>query len=367
MDVSALRKLFPITESTVFLNNAAESPLNNPVRERLGGYLQLASTEPQNKPEVRNPVRILLADLFGGISEDYSLVTSTGSGICIAASGINWEKGDNVVVPLDEHWNNTFPWLALREKGVEVRFAPVGSDQRVSPESFAELIDNRTRIAATAAVRFNSGFRANLKKLSNAAHEKSALFLVDGIQGAGVYPINVEEEGIDILACAGFKWLLGMPGTGFLYMSKRAREIVSPVLPGMFAAELNTRKLLYHEDARRYETGTIAYSLFHSWVAGLELLKETGIDNIHQRILKLTGRVIDGLRQKNIEIVSPVSSASERSAILSFTMGSLEENKALLKKLGAEGIIISLRDARIRVSPNFYNTEEEIDRFLSVI
>ncbi len=367
MNNSALRNLFPVTESTVFLNNAAESPLNNRVLERLENYLQLASSEPQNKPEVRVPVRILLADLFGGIKENYSLVTSTGSGICIAASGVNWVKGDNVVVPHDEHWNNTFPWLALREKGVEVRFVSVGDDQRVSPDSFAGLIDNRTRIVATAAVRFNSGFRADLKKLSNAAHEKGALFLVDGIQGAGVYPIDVEEEGIDILACAGFKWLLGMPGTGFLYMNQTAQKIVSPVLPGMFAAELNTRKLQYHEDARRYETGTIAYSLFYSWTAGLELLKEIGVDNIHHRILKLTGRIIDGLREKNIEIVTPVASESERSAILSFTLGNLEANKALLTKLEAEGIIVSLRDGRIRVSPNFYNTEEEIDRFLFLL
>ncbi len=367
MNIPALRKLFPVTESRVFLNNGAESPLNSRVRTRLESYLKIASEDPPAKPSVRVPVRILLADLFGGNQEDYALVTSTGAGICIAASGINWEKGDNVVVPCDEHWNNTFPWLALREKGVEVRFVPVGEDQRVSPESFRKLTDSKTRIVATAAVRFNSGFRADLKQLSKTAHDNGALFLVDGIQGAGVYPFNVEEEGIDILACAGFKWLLGMPGTGFLYASPEAQKTISPVLPGMFAAELNTRKLLYYSDARRYETGTIAYSLFHSWTAGLELLKEIGIDNIHNRILKLTGRIIDGLRQRDIELVTPVATESERSAILSFTLGNKEENKVLLEKLNAEGIIVSLRDGRIRVSPNFFNTEEEIDHFLSFL
>ena len=73
---------------------------------------------------------------------------------------------------------------------------------------------------ATAAVRFNTGFRADLKLLSKIAHDSGALFVVDGIQGAGVFPIDVEDMGIDVHACAGFKWLLGMPGTGFLYVNK---------------------------------------------------------------------------------------------------------------------------------------------------
>ena len=135
----------------------------------------------------------------------------------------------------------------------------------------------------------------------------------------------------------------------------------------MFAAELNTRELHYHKDARRYETGTIAYSLFHSWIAGLNILKETGISSIHSRILELTDHIIAGLQQRSIEIASPVAKVSERSAILSFTLGSVEKNKALHDKLIANGVIVALRDGRIRVSPNFYNTEEEIDRFLSLL
>jgi len=367
MNISTLRTLFPVTEKSVYLNNAAESPLNIRVQHKLEEYLKLAAEEPQNKPPVREIVRKKLSEIFGGTVDDYALVTSTGVGIGIVASGYQWQKGDNVVLPMDEHWNNTFPWLALRERGVDVRLVPVGADQRVDPYKIAAVVDKNTRILSTAAVRFNTGFRADLGLLSEIAHDKGALFMVDGIQGAGVFPMNVNEDGIDILACAGFKWLLGMPGTGFLYVNKTAREKIGAVLPGMFAAENNSRELHYLPDARRYETGTIAYSLFHAWTAGLEILQEVGIPNIHTRVLGLTDRIIAGMHSKNIKIVTPVDKVNERSAILSFTVGSENANHDCYKKLGENNIQVAPRDGRIRVSPNFFNTEEEIDRFLDLL
>jgi selenocysteine lyase/cysteine desulfurase len=283
----------------------------------------------------------------------------------MAAAGYDWRPGDNVVVPMDEHWNNTFPWLALRERGVECRLVPVDENQRVDPNRVAEKVDENTRMVATTAVRFDTGFRAHLKTLSALAHDQGALFVVDGIQAAGVCPLHVEEDGIDVLSCAGFKWLLGLPGTGFMYVSEAARERIRPVLPGMYAAERDMRELRYHADARRYETGTLAYSLFHSWIGGLEILKDVGIATIHRRVLELTDGILDGLRARGISVVSPVDSVEERSGILSFTLGAEEANRSLYKKLRSRGIMVALREGRIRVSPNFFNDEEDVGAFLN--
>jgi selenocysteine lyase/cysteine desulfurase len=367
MDIPALRALFPVCQRTIFLNNAAESPLNTRVHQKLEDYLHFASEEPHNKPSVRTPVRSALASLLGGSPDEYALVTSTGVGVGLVAAGYPWQKGDNVVLPEDEHWNNTFAWLSLRERGVEVRLVPVGQDQRVRPEAVAARVDQNTRLVSAAAVRFNSGFRTDLKALSAIAHDRQALFMVDGIQAAGALPLDVKEDGIDILACAGFKWLLGLSGTGFLYLNKTAQEKIKPVLPGMFAAKDSTRELVYHPDARRYETGSMAYSLFYAWTAGLALLAETGITSIHSRILSLTDRLIAGLQAKKVNIVSPIETLQERSAILSITLGSEQANKQIVEKLSAQNIIVSLRDGRIRVSPNFFNLETEIDQFLNAL
>ncbi|NLY36848.1 MAG: aminotransferase class V-fold PLP-dependent enzyme [Tissierellia bacterium] len=367
MDFNAMRKLFPVTENYIFLNNAAESPLNLKVRSKIDEYLDLVLNAPQTKPSVRYQVRQLLSDLLGGRADEYALMTSTGMGVSIVAAGYNWNKGDNVVVPSNEHWNNSFPWKALKRKGVDVRFVPLNENNRILPEAVAALTDKNTKVVAVAAVSFSTGFRSDLKKISEIAHNNGAIFIVDGIQGAGAVPINVETDCIDVLCCAGFKWLLGMPGTGFLYVNKNIQELINPMLPGMFAADLYSKELQYYPDARRYETGSIAYSLFHGWSAGLELLKEIGIENIYERILLLTDRIISGLQEKNIKIITPVEAITERSGIILFTLGSEQANKVIYEKLLKRNIIVTLRDGVIRVSPSFYNTEEEIDTFLNTL
>lgn len=367
MDVKSIRQLFPVTQKYAFLNNAAESPLNLRVQNKLLDYLDIAANAPHTKPQVREDVRVKLSGLLGGHPDEYALVTSTGMGLSMVAAGYNWVKGDNLVVPEDEHWNNTFPWQALAKKGLDVRFVPVDDDKRVNPDKIAALTDKNTKIVSTAAVRFNSGFRTDLKRIGDIAHDRGALLVVDGIQAAGVLPLNVDTDNIDILSSGGFKWLLGMPGTGFLYVNKKVQDLISPTLPGMFAADNYSKELDYYPDARQFETGTIAYPLFHSWTAGLDLLQEIGVENIYKRVILLTDRIIEGLRVRNIEIITPIASTAERSSIIVFTMGSSDANKALYKKLLAQNTIVTLRDGLIRISPSFFNTEGEIDNFLNAL
>jgi len=95
-----IRSLFPVCGDSVYLNNAAESPLNVRVRQRLEKYLFLASHEPQKKPAVRQPVRVALSQLFGGTPDEYALVTSTGVGIGIAASGYDWQPPPYASIPV---------------------------------------------------------------------------------------------------------------------------------------------------------------------------------------------------------------------------------------------------------------------------
>jgi cysteine desulfurase / selenocysteine lyase len=367
MDLELLRSRFPVTRRLAYLNHAAQSPLNSPVRERLEAYLDLAAENPDQRPGSRAAVRILLARLLGGAPQEYALVTSTGIGIGIVAAGLSWRPGDNVVLPAGEHWNNTYPWLALRERGVELRFVPARPGGGFDPERLEERVDGRTRVVALAAVNHLSGFRADLGRISRTAHAHGALLVVDGIQGAGVVPLDVVAQGIDVLAGAGFKWLLGMHGTGFLYVSREALDRLRPVLPGMFSAEDLPDELRLWPDARRFETGTLAYGLFHAWTAGLELLLDLGVTSIHARVMMLTDRLISGLRTKAVSLLTPLDDPAGRSAIVSFTVGSEEANQGLQARLEAAGVVISVRRGNCRVSPSFFNTEEEIDRLLQAL
>lgn len=367
------RELFPVTQTTVFLNNAAESPLNTAFHAKLASYLATALAAPHERPSaVRQEVRAALAGLLGGTPEEYALISSTAQGLNTVAAGVAWRAGDNVVLPGGgEHWSNTFPWLQLESRGVEVRLAPLEADGAVPPEALAALVDARTRVVATAHVSFSSGFRTDLARLSALVKARNAetLLVVDGIQGAGACPLDVAADGVDVYAAGGFKWLLGMPGTGFMYVRAAAQALIAPSSPGMFAADQEvTTAVAYHNDARRYEGGSIAYSLFHAWTAGLAVLQELGVARIYARNMALTSQLLDGLAAKpHVRVLSPVGSEGVRSQILVVTLGSAERNEACGRALLAEGVVVALRAGNVRIAPNFYNSEGEIDRLLELL
>ena len=291
----------------VFLNNAAESPLSLPVRRRLERVSRPGVLRPGQAASGAASREAVLSRLLGGSADEYALVTSTGVGLGLAAAGYPWAPGDNVVVPAGEHWNNTFPWLALRTRGVDVRVVPLGANQRLDPAQVAERVDGRTRMVAAAAVNHLTGFRADLRRLSGIARGCGALFVVDGVQGAGVVPLNVDDDGIDVLAGAGFKWLLGLHGTGYVYIRRGAWDRIHPVLPGMFAAEDDLHDLRWLPSAQRSETGSLAYALFHAWTAGLEMILDIGVPEIHARVLGLTSRLISGLRARGLTVITPAA------------------------------------------------------------
>ena len=367
MNIEQIRSLFPITKQAVYLNSASQAPLNTLVYDRLQELLKTELNPIGKQSFNRDNTRVLLSKLLGGSPEEYALVTSTGVGIGTVAQGLDLKKGDNVVIPEREHWNNSYPWLQLEKKGVEVRFVKLNEDNSIDPEAIEKLTDSNTRIVAIAAVRFNSGFRPDLSAIGKIAHAKGALFVVDAAQAAGMIPIDVEKDQIDVMAGCGFKWLLGMFGTGFLYVSKRVIKRINPVIPGMFAADHQFDKLSYYDDSRKFETGTIAYSLFDAWSEGLKLLLDVGVKNIYEKALENTDLLIAGLQEKGHQIVTPIKNRKERTAILHFNTGSFETTKKLYQKLTDKKVLVSLQIDNIRVSPNFFTTKEEITTFLNLM
>lgn len=367
MTLQQIRALFPVTHQATYLNCASQAPLNTLGNERLQAFLETQTNPLKKKGFDRNKVREPLSKILGGTPDEYALTTSTGVGLGMVAQGLDLKAGDNIVLPEREHWNNAFPWLQLEKKGVEIRLAKVNADNSIDPEAIGALIDQNTRVVTIASVRFNSGFRPNLRAIGKLAHEKGALFVVDAAQGAGMIPIDVERDQIDVLSGCGFKWLLGLHGTGFLYVSKRVVKTIHPVLAGMYAAEKTYDELSFHDDARKFETGNLAYALFDAWIAGLQLVLEVGVDHIYEKALDNTDLLIKGLKEKGYQIITPTRSREERTAILHFNTGSAHTTKVLFEKLKAHKVLVTLQGENIRVSPNFFTSEEEIGVFMDLV
>jgi selenocysteine lyase/cysteine desulfurase len=290
-------------------------------------------------------------------------------GLNIVAAGLDWQPGDNLVCAETEFPANVYPWTNLRRRGVEVRFAPA-CDNCILTDDVAALMDERTRLVALSFVEFATGYRNDLAALAGICHARGAYLCVDGIQGLGALQFSVQDTPVDFLATHAAKWMLGPIGAGFLYVRRDRLPAVDPVMTGWRSVVDRDDYFRYDSPLRdtgeRLEPGSPNHVGLIGMAAAIDLLLSVSLDQIEARILALTDCLIAGLRASGCEITSPVARRRERSGIVCFRHPAVE-TATLAGRLQEAGVIVSLRGDVIRVSPHFYNTEEEVERLLAVL
>jgi len=367
-----LRALFPITQRLVYLNHAAVSPLPTPTikatEAQLHDVFESGSMHFRQWLSVKEEARRLLASLLGARPEQVAFMRNTSDSLSTVANGLRWKAGDNIVTFRHEFPSNIYPWLRLREThGVEVRMCGE-QNGRVDQEELCNLIDDRTRLVAISQVQFASGFRANIARLAEATRQKDALLVVDVIQGLGVVPTNVEQEGIDVAAGAGHKWLLTPEGVGYLYLSDRARERIEPTLVGWVSVQSPEDYDNFDQPWNRctlaWETGTGPNALIHGLKASLELLASVGTKRISNYLEELTDYLCERLEGVAYDVVSS-RTPEDKSQIVCIKHRHGLSSMDLYRRLAEQNIITAPRGDRLRIAPHFYNNHEDIDRLLS--
>jgi len=369
-----LRALFPITQRLVYLNHAAVSPLPTPTikatEAQLHDVFESGSMHFRQWLSVKEEARRLLASLLGARPEQVAFMRNTSDSLSTVANGLRWKAGDNIVTFRHEFPSNIYPWLRLREThGVEVRMCGE-QNGRVDQEELCNLIDDRTRLVAISQVQFASGFRANIARLAEATRQKDALLVVDVIQGLGVVPTNVEQEGIDVAAGAGHKWLLTPEGVGYLYLSDRARERIEPTLVGWVSVQSPEDYDNFDQPWNRctlaWETGTGPNALIHGLKASLELLASVGTKRISNYLEELTDYLCERLEGVAYDVVSS-RTPEDKSQIVCIKHRHGLSSMDLYRRLAEQNIITAPRGDRLRIAPHFYNNHEDIDRLLSAL
>lgn len=375
LDDDTLRRLrdeeFPVIERYAYLNHAAAGPLPRRAARRMAEIAEAVSTSgdrrwSQRMAEIER-VRGLLAELLGAQeAREVAFVENTSAALSLVSEGLEWKPGDNVVGARLEYPANVYPWMHLANYGVEYRLAKE-REGRIDPEELLSLIDGRTRVLALSWVQYASGFRSDLARLGAACRERDVLFVVDVIQGLGALPLDVEAAGVDVAAGSVHKWLLGPEGVGYLYVSDRVIERLRPLRSGARSPRVPFQTkdfdLTWNEGAKRFESGTMNVYGIATLGGSLEILREAGIEAVERRILALADRAARGLAEQGFTVVSS-RHPGETSGIVTATHPThvLEE---LVRKLAARGVVVAARAGRLRVSPHFYNTEVEVDRFLT--
>lgn len=369
--VKNYRKLFPIVTQATYLNHALRAPLSLPVVSAIKGFLEdqeeYLLEKRSDRQERIGRLRARLANLINASAEEIAVVRNTCEGLSIVANGLRWEEGDNVIVNTLEQGANAYPWMQLTQRfGVEVKFIPA-RDERVLVEDILAAVDDRTRVITVSFVEYTNGFRNDIDTIGGLCRERGIRFVVDAIQGLGVLGLDVGRSKIDFLAAGGHKWLLGPQGIGFFYCRKELLDQVWLSEAGHFSmvhpyGVTLARAWKLRPDARRFEGGVRNYCGIFGLDASVGLLQGVGISNIEAHVLSLTDYLVTRLQEKGYRVLSS-RRPKERSGIVSFTHPKRESTE-LLQRLTSAGVVVSLREGMIRVSPHFYNNEDDIDHLI---
>ncbi len=263
-----------------------------------------------------------------------------------------------------------FPTLGhqwLSRPGYEVEFVPSRDGITIPPEAFAERIDKRTALVATTHLFYTTGYLQDVRAIADAAHAAGALCLIDGYQTCGCVPLDVEAMGCDAFVGGCLKWLSGGPGNAFIYVRPELIPRMRPQGTGWFATRdpfsFTLQELIFADDARRLETGTWAMPSHYAGLAALELILEVGVENIQERLRNLTGRILERCDEAGVKTLTP-RQRSRRCGIVTLESGNPEEVEA---QLHLEGVIVDSRPGRVRLSPHWCVTEDELERGMDLV
>lgn len=358
------RKEFPITENYIYLDHSGVAPMPLRVKNAIAGFLAESAEGgafhyPKWAQRV-NEIRSTCARLINAGPDELAFVKSTSHGLSIVAEGFEWKPGDNVLIYEKEFPSNIYPWLNLKRKGVEIRIIP-SREGRILIDDIERLLDSKTKLLAISSVQFSNGFRIDLKKVGALCRKNNVLLCVDAIQSLGVIPMDVKEYSVDFLSADAHKWLLGPEGIGIFYCRRELAERLAPPLVGWKCVrnefDFDHPDFCLKTDALRFEEGSMNLLGIFGLGAAVDLLLEVGMKNIETRVLGLGEVIIREAEQRGLAVLTP-REGRERGGNVAVA-GHFDPVK-VNDRLRKIGIMVNSRGGGLRVSPHFYNTEEEI-------
>jgi cysteine desulfurase / selenocysteine lyase len=377
IDIARLRREeFPITKRGVYLDHATFGPPPTRHVRAVNAFLERMSAEGLDdlfavSDEGVDGVRQKAAVLLGCDLANVTFVRSTSHGVGLVAEGLDWAPGDEVILYELDHPAGVFPWTNLARSGVNTRFIADRGRFGFEAADVLELIGPRTRAVCVSLVNFGHGGRAPVEDIAAMCRDRGIWLVVDAVQALGALQVDTAAIGADVIVAHAYKFLLSGFGIGVCYCSDRAlrelnvRQVGWKSVENPFDLErMLAFELTFPTSAKRFEPSFQPLAQVFGLGATLDLLNEAGAAAIEARVMALSQRLVAGLLEKGYQVAgSPDGRA--RSAIVSVILHDEAERARVERGLRKAEARCSVRESRVRLSPHFYNTEEEIDRMLS--
>ncbi len=354
MNWTTVRAEFPALENWTWLNTATFGQLPSRTRAAVDRHFarrdETACSDFLTWFDDVDEIRALIAELIRCEAADIAFAMNAASALSLFLGGMDWRAGDRIVTLSDEFPNQYYFAASLAARGVEL-----------IEKNEIDSLPARTRAVLVSTVNYSSGYRPDMALISHIAHRAGALLYVDGTQSVGALRFDVAAVKPDMLAVDGYKWLLCPNGAPFFYISPELRRTLRPSVMG-WRSDKGWRSVdeLRHgapelpEAAAKYEGGMLNFPSIYGAGESVRMMLEIGPDRIEQRVLELAGLAADVLRRSGATVVNGNTNIvaahwPDRDA------------SALAKKLQAQRILVAARHGNLRVSPHFYNTEEDLE------
>jgi cysteine desulfurase / selenocysteine lyase len=359
-----------------YLDHAGIGPLREavrqPMRAALDEVLAHGVAEIRRLFPAREAARTTAARLLRCDPDEIALLPNTSTGLHLVADGIEWRSGDEIVVFDRDFPANVQPWRRLEARGVRLRWVPIRGGGYDLGDIEAAL-GPATRLIAVSHVNFLTGFRLDLDAVCALAQRVGALVCVDAVQSLGVLPLSLARTPVDFLAAGGHKWLGAPAGTGLFFCRRGRLDLLRWAPSGWFGYDGSQDMLVkgaghFSYDlpprpaARRFEGGMPDLLGLVGLAAALEEVERVGVEAIRDRVRELTDRLRTGLAEAGYPVLSPAADDA-RSGIVTFTDPD-GDNEGVHRSLVDRGCHVSFPDGKLRSSPHYWTTDEEMDIFL---
>ena len=368
-DLADYRAEFPILERSAYLISASLGPLGTRARSRIDAYLDAWASK--GAPDLvwfediipaMGDLKRRFAALAGCDTDELAITTNISIALSTIASCLDLSGPRNRIVlseldfPTDGH-----VWLA--QLGAEIVWLRSDDGLTIPLESYRDAIDERTAVVMVNRVLYRSSAIVDAKAVCAMAREAGALSVVDDYHGAGILPLDLHDLDCDLYCAGVLKWLCGGPGLAFLFARRDLLPTLEPRVTGWFATEqpfsFDTEHLVYHPTARRLEHGTPPAPVVFLAQGGLDVIAEVGVDRIRRRQGELTDHVIAEADAMSIPVRTP-RQAHARGGVVNLGVG--PDAERICHALLARGVCTDHRGDGLRVSPHFFNTEDDVDR-----
>jgi kynureninase len=376
MSIDRHRNEFPTLASGIHLLSHSLGPVPRTARESMLAFYDAWEHHTSEDAwatswwELSRRVGDRIARLLGGAPGSVQIQPNASIALATAASCFDFKSGarKKVVTTELDFPSMEYFWDGQRQIGAIVEVVPSADDVSVSLDRILNAIDDETCLVALAHTSYRSSYRVDVPAIVKRAHEKGALVLLDVYQSAGVVQLHATDWNVDFLIGGTIKWLCGGPSCGYLYVRPDLQRDLRPRLTGWVAHDspfdFAHAPMRYAKSVRRFAQGTPSIPALYSAIPGIEIIESVGIAEIAAESQRRTQRIIDFASERSWTINTPREKDRRGGSV----MIGVNDAKTMAERLAERKVFVDWRPgAGLRISPHFFNTDEEVEEALRIL